>query len=564
MPFNSHIRTEDEADTRKHRRLRVTRIRRCTHFASLLTLLLVFLAGNESVAQSASGSQEMFTLSGSVVNSATGEGVPRAMVRTNGVVQRTTFTDNDGHFQIDGMPQSQVTVTAQKPGFFNDQDNLGSATGWIDIGPNSSALTIRLLPQSAIYGRVTDAAGLPIEHMPLHLTARSIRDGRRRWEPRGMTETDEDGHFRFAGLTPGIYYVAAGPREGEMQLLAAGERQKSGFPHVYYPGVPDFASASPIQLTPGQQGEVDFSLSAVPVYQISGSVSGHLPDQGVGFVVLTASGDELSLPTNFNMETGIFTVDSVPAGSYLLRAVSQAGIQPLRAEVKINVAANLDNVRLALAPAVSIPIVVRMDSRASSGQSSSLGNQQRPPISVHLIAADPTTGEAFSTYEPGNSGRTAMALQAVESGTYTVELQPQVPWYAQSATYGQTNVLTDDISVAPGQSYPLEITLRDDSATVAGTVKSSDGAAPHATIVVVPQPASKVNPHILQGVADSFTATGLPPGDYLIFAFDRVDGLEYSNPDVVQTYASQASHVTLTAGQKAQVSVDLIHIGKGD
>ena len=72
--------------------------------------------------------------------------------------------------------------------------------------------------------------------MPLRLTARSLREGRRRWEPRGMVETDEDGLFRFAALMPGTYYLSAGPREGELQLMPEGEKQKSGFPHVYYPG----------------------------------------------------------------------------------------------------------------------------------------------------------------------------------------------------------------------------------------------------------------------------------------------------------------------------------------
>ena len=52
--------------------------------------------------------------------------------------------------------------------------------------------------------------------MPLRLTSRVIHEGRKRWEPRGMAETDEDGHYRFACLMPGTYYLAAGPREGQI------------------------------------------------------------------------------------------------------------------------------------------------------------------------------------------------------------------------------------------------------------------------------------------------------------------------------------------------------------
>lgn len=531
----------------------------------LLPLVLLFcvavtLAPRVLIAQGQSGNQPIYSLNGSVLNSATGEPIPRALVRTNGTVQREAFTDAQGRFQIDSMPQGQVTVSAQKPGFFGQQEENGGSGAWIEVGPNSSAVSLKLVPQGAIYGKVVDSAGLPIEHMPLRLTARSVREGRRRWEPRGMIETDEDGLFRFAGLMPGTYYLSAGPREGELQLMPEGEKQKSGFPHVYYPGVPDFAAASPIQLGPGQQTEADLSLGAVPVYQVAGMVSGHLPDQGVAFQVLTTAGDEISLPTNFNMETGVFTLENVPAGNYMLRAVSQSGMQPMRAEMRITVNSNLDGLRLTLAPSITIPIVVRTDSRASSGSGSAPASPQRPPLSVQLTPTEIATSEAFSTYD-GNRG--GIMLQNVDFGTYTVELRPHSPWYVLSASYGQTNVLYDDISVSPGQSYPLDVVLRDDSASISGTVKPADGTPPHATVVVVPQPISRLQPHMSRGVTDSFNVSGLAPGDYLVFAFDQADGLELGDQDVIDTYASQAAHVTLTPNQKAQIQLDLIHVGKG-
>lgn len=516
------------------------------------------ILSSASAAQSPSANGETFTLSGTVVNSVTGEPIARAMVRTNGVVQRTAFSDSEGHFQIDGLPPVQVTVTAQKPGYSASRFP-GSAGGWIQIGPNTGAQVVKLVPQSAIYGRVTDASGQAIEHVPVRLTARSVRDGRKIWEQRGMTETDEDGHFRFANLMQGTYYVAAGPLVAE-QLLAAGEKSKTGFAHVYYPGAAELASALPIQLSGGQQTEADFSLNAVPVYEVSGSISGHLADQGVGFQLLTSSGDELSLPTTFNMETGTFKLEGLPAGSYIVRAISQAEGQPMRADRLVNVAANVEDLRLALAPSVSIPVVVRMESR-SSNVSTSIRLHDRPPISVRLLPADANSAESSSTVQRGSS---AMVLQNVDPGTYTADLMPQVPWYVQSATYGQSNLLYDDIFVAGGQSYPMEIVLRDDSASLSGTIKRSDANQPPATVVVVPQPAGKMPPHVVRGAGNDFSVSGLAPGEYLVFAFDSIDGMEFSNPDAFGPYASQAAHITLTGNQRGQVSLDLIQTGKGD
>ena len=154
-------------------------------------------------------------------------------------------------------------------------------------------------------------------------------------------------------------------------------------------------------------------------------------------------------------------------------------------------------------------------------------------------------------------------MQNVDFGTYTADLRPLPPWYVQSASYGQTNVLYDDITVSPGQSYPMDVVLRDDGATL-WDVEVIRRSPQHANRGPGSQPASKLGAHTLHRHYDSFSLSGLAPGDYLVFAFDRIDGLEYSNPDVMDAYASQAAHVTLTAGQQAQVQVDLIHVGKKD
>ncbi len=537
----------------------------CAQFLRLLPLL-VLLAGllpaSAQMTNTSSKSGETFTISGSVVNSVTGEPIPHALVRTNGYLQRSVFSDSEGRFQMDGVPAGRVNLTAQKPGFINQQDTSVYSPEWVNVGPSTGSVSVKLLPQSAIFGRVTDAAGQPLEHMPLRMTCQNIRDGRKRWESRGMTETDEDGHFRFPNLLPGTYYLNVGPSFMENRLTAAGETPKIGYPSEYYPGVPDLSAAAPLQMAAGTQMEADFSLSAVPLYTVTGSVTGHIGEQGVGFQVFNQSGDEISLPTTYNMGVGTFRMESVPAGSYIVRAVSQVGAQTLRAETRLSVASNLDNVRMLLGPATSIPISVRLDSRESSNTTSS--TLQRPPVSVRLLPTDAAGTESYSSYQVRGPGQDAMVLQNVDPGTYIVDVMPQPPWYTQSATYGQTNLLYDNLFLAnSGQSYPIEIVLRNDSASLTGTVKTSDDAGVQATVIIAPQPASKVAPKAVQ-TSGSFAASGLAPGEYLVYAFDHTTGMEYSNPDVLSAYSSQAAHVTLSANQQAQVSLDLIHVGKGE
>jgi hypothetical protein len=59
----------------------------------------------------------------------------------------------------------------------------------------------------------------------------------------------------------------------------------------------------------------------------------------------------------------------------------------------------------------------------------------------------------------------------------------------------------------------------------------------------------------------AFRQDGLPPGDYLVFAAENATRIEYDNPDALQPYLSQATHVTVAAGQKSQVSLTLLNTG---
>ena len=151
-----------------------------------------------------------------------------------------------------------------------------------------------------------------------------------------------------------------------------------------------------------------------------------------------------------------------------MKAFSHVEKQTLRAEIHLIVAANLDNVVLVLAPLPLIPITVHMESRDPSNPNNSRLNQQRPPVSVRLIPTAMLATEAGSNFVPQGSGQQIMALQNVEPGKYTAEVMPWGPWYVQSAQYGPTNLLSDDVTIAPGQTYPIEIVLRDDGATLTG------------------------------------------------------------------------------------------------
>ena len=506
---------------------------------------------------------EKFTLTGTVIDSVTGEPIRRALVQIYGRQRQTTFSDGDGHFELEDIPADTYTVTAQKPGYFNQQELLRGAVPPVEVGPKTASALVKLVPEAVIAGRVANSTGVPIEHVSVNLEYIEVREGRRHWESKGSALTDEDGHYRFAGLKPGTYFLGASPYTPLAEtMLDANTPPKTGFSGVYYAGAADLASASPIQLNAGQQAEANFALNEAPVYAVSGTISGYAPNQGVGIQVFDQSGMQTDRGAIFNSENGRFDIHALAAGNYVIKAFSSLGPnQSVRAELHFHLAADLHNLHLSLAPAPSIPVVVRMEQQTARRQPSSNtvrvsggAREPGPPISIRLSSAAPGVGEVYASADDPRNPRN-LSLHNLEPGRYTAVLDAREGWYVASAEYGQTNLLTDDLVLTSGApSSPLTIVLRNDSASLIGSVHVPDGFASQVTIVAVPETASKATPGITywypprdkNSPPPEFVLDSLAPGDFLVFAFEHAETLEYSNRDELESYVSQAAHLTLS------------------
>jgi hypothetical protein len=517
------------------------------------------------------GAGEKFTVTGTVIDATTGEPVHKALVQLNGIQRRTTFTDSGGRFQFEGVPAGGVSLAAQKPGYFSEQEMARASISPLDVGPNSAPAVVKLFPEAVVFGKVTTVDGVPLEHVSMTLTRLNFRDGQRHWDNQGSTNTDEDGHFRFANLRPGSYYLAAAPYSPLPEnLLETDQPPTTGYRGAYYNGAPDVASASPLQLNPGQRSEANFSLIEVAIYRLSGIVSGYAANQGVGLQVLDQSGMQVPVDVEFNTENGRFDVRGLPAGSYVLKAISQSGPnQNVRAEVRFNLAGDLHNLHLALLPAIAIPVIVSMDSEPSAERWRRPGTgsyPSGPPVAVRLIGNGPGATDVFASFE-GQPDQQKLIFRSVDPGRYSAVIDAQGSSYVASAEYGQTNLLTDDLVIsagAPAQS--LNIALRNDSASLAGTVQVPEGWTHPVSVIAISEDAAKRSPRVgnyfptrdNRAEPTQFNLGALAPGNYLVFAFDHLDDVEYSNSDVLQKYTSLAAHVTLLPNQRAHVTLELI------
>jgi hypothetical protein len=87
-----------------------------------------------------------FSLSGTVLNSVTGEPIRRAAVQVSGQNGKIALTDAGGHFVIEGLAEGNVYLAAMKPGFFGDE---GSNTTPALVEKDAPDVVLKLTPSGA-------------------------------------------------------------------------------------------------------------------------------------------------------------------------------------------------------------------------------------------------------------------------------------------------------------------------------------------------------------------------------------------------------------------------------
>ena len=135
-------------------------------------------------------------------------------------------------------------------------------------------------------------------------------------------------------------------------------------------------------------------------------------------------------------------------------------------------------------------------------------------------------------------------------------------WYVESAQCGNTNLLSEEMVVNAGIACAIELTLRNDGGVLKARVETPSWGV-QGTALLVPA-SERINLRSLPFyAADSsgaeITVSGIAPGEYLLYAFDTPEGVEYSNPEVLRSYSSRATPVTISSNQTTKATAQLIN-----
>lgn len=535
----------------------------CHLIPTIFLASLFLLSAYSTPAQSSTSSSCPCALRGSVVDSVSGQPVPHALVKLSGASSGAALTDSDGKFQFEGLPAGSMILEAEKPGFLA-QDPFARwypASAQLQLAPDSPAALLKLIPEGAIFGQVSDENSEPLEGFAVSVFLRAAQDRHNYRDPnpnqRHAVTTDDEGKFRIAGLRPGSYYLALRQPQGAVLSPSRKPAAPTGYAPVFYPGVSEMSAAAPLKVHPGTSIQANFSLKRVPFIRLSGTVSGYEPQQHVALVLWDLRETQPNSDIPFDHTTGSFQTKWIPPGTYTLTAESvdfAAGGStiPFFATQTVNATSNLSGLHLALQPSLQVPVVIH--GLAPTGNETL---QAVPPV-VALIPKAPIPSSPLTiNLNAQPQGDLSASFSNITPGTYELEIEPRYnpAYYIESANWGSVNLLREDLVLdSSGSVPPIDLVLRDDGATLRGKVLSGE-TSPRMLVVLL---SYNRRPGSVGVRGDgAFEISGVAPGTYRVFAVDSSANFDPGDPVSLAKISSKAQEVTLAPKQSASINLEL-------
>jgi protocatechuate 3,4-dioxygenase beta subunit len=520
-------------------------------------------------------------------------------------VDREAVTDDEGRFVFVNLPAAAYRVSAFKAGYLRTEHGATRpqqpGTPVVVTDGQRQAITLRLPRGAVIEGTILDHDGTPAPGVTVSVLreAFSSRAGRRVLAAVAAVRrvTDDRGIYRFYGLLPGEYVVAAVPAPERLGLPetpvgvarwdAPDARARDtnaahmGFARAYYPGTTTASQAERVTVAVGEERlGVGFAMPLVRTARITGAVigAGGAPASGLTVERVVQGEPALSAFEESGRSwrvrcdaAGQFAFDGVEPGRYQLTVRGPAGPTDQSsswASADVDVFGANVTVQLSLQPTLTVS--GRIAASPEAGGS--------PDLSRVRVGLAPERGAGtglLSTLRaatPDSSGR--FVIDGVVPGRYrlvaTAPAEEARAWTPASVIVRGNEVL--DLPFDVGFAAPVAdaVVRFDDRATrVTGRLIDADDrpVVNRAVIVFAADPAywaAQTRRIALRRPEPDgrFTVDTLPPGDYLIAVAADLDGGDWLDPQVLEEFLAAGVPITLAAG--ATVTQDLRVVARYD
>jgi len=562
----------------------------------VLAALLLQTAGSQRTVD------RLASIEGVVVRAGTNEPVEGAIVELTGIAPRTvegsstaapgvisvsvlesasdgrvlsysTTTGRDGKFEIGNVRGGTAyqLVASHFPDYVPAQygQRIPAVPGHaitLAAGQQFKDARIELTPSASISGQVVDSRGQPMRNVVVEL--------RRPWYLEGWRLLSE-----WNQLIPRVQGVGKSNRAGTLTTNSRGEFSFSGLaPAQYYlrTRFTDEESEPAINLRAGAKIT---GVKIVASESRERNIRGVILDTS-GFAVrsaqITVLRKSVPLYGDLRMDSqeiesgdrGQFTLTVPGSGRYLLVAATADNRTVLRARKEIEVQeSDLQNIRLQLVAPFEIPGSVTYEGNSPAADSgTALVGLTLYPTAVGLTginASLPTANGAF-------------ILRGVTIGDYRMEVppilitppSPFVPsslehLYVKAIRLNGRDALNGGLHLESAPNGTLEVVISANGGTVGGRVLDSSGnPLPNIKTVVVPNAPRRQRGDLYKYVStdDSgrFQLSGLAPGDYRVFAWERVEEGAWQDSQFLRLFENEGSPVRIEEGSRVTVDTRLI------
>jgi len=489
------------------------------------------------------------TVSGLVINAATGSPVPRALVRLN---NRAVLTDHEGKFRFDQNTETNANILVSKPGFSASTESQEPGNLFLQAAQLGAPLELRLYPEALLTGTVLAPDGTPLPRISVTAQRSFYDDTGHRWMTAGQVQTDSHGNFRLP--------VSAGDYRLETRYSPLDRTSGEAVLPVMVPSEGTSSTSQTIRVHSGEEQHFDLRPAVSPAHFVTVTTQS---SGGRDFTRITArssNGSTLQVNPQMNGGTGETKIQ-LPQGTYTLTATRNNQENPEQAETTVTVPDHdISGVVFQFSPVPSIPVELIMDSSLTSDNTQP---PTLPQLGLTLQSDQPDPERGDSTLRPVARKDQSFVFTA-SPGSYRLQGRNNGTWFIKSASYGDSDLLQQSLVVVPGAAgTPIRVTVSDQTGALQGTV-SLNGSPSQCWIYLVPSGPSAQSVMSLRSNSSngSYTSAHLPPGSYQVIAFERRHSVNYRDPESLNPFHSFVHSVTIAAGDKPTLNLDAVPVAE--
>jgi hypothetical protein len=506
------------------------------------------LSSISSTGSSASTTPAPSTVLGQVVNASTGSPVPRALVRLN---NRAVLTDHEGRFRFDQNTDSSANILVSKPGFYASTEMQEPGNVFLQAAQLGVPLELRLYPEALLTGTVIAPDGTPMPRIPVSALRSYFDDAGHRWLPVAQDQTDSHGNFRLP--------VQAGEYRVETRYTALDRTTGEAVLPVAVPNETSSNTSQFIRIHSSEEQHFELRPVVSPTHTVTLVTQSSGGRDFLSISARASNGSTLQVNAQPNGGVGETKVQ-LPQGTYTLTARRNNPENPEHAEATVTVPDHdISGVVLQFSPIPSIPVELIVDSSSTSDNNKP---PSLPQLGLTLQSDQPDPERGDSTVRP-TTRRDQSFVFTAPPGSYHLQGRNTGVWYIKSATYGDSDLLQQNLVVVPGAAgTPIRVAVSDQTGSLQGTVKLN-GSPSACWIYLIPTGSSAQSVISLRSSSTgSYISTYLPPGTYQAVAFERRRSANYRDPSSLSPFLGHVQSITVNAGDKPTLNLDAVPVAE--